>query len=458
MRNAGRLIDILDRMESGPVMDEKEFDMNVVAKRTAELVKEYEIRFDGENIVNTDDAMADRCFQAGLQLAVDAGVYCTSNNRRLLWSRDEILDTIKWAPSTLVVGAGRDAHRVHRRFPEDTKPPTIIGGPIGQTLPEDLFLPIMQSYVQEPIVDNIVTGTLATVYGRDPRTKSPWEILVGWHEAELMLTAARRAGREGIGIGCVENASSDIPELSASSYGGFRQTDWHIIALIGELKVNYELLNKLTHTVRTDAIVQSFYNPIFGGLAGGAEGTAIIIVAGMILMQMTYMTTMHSQCPTHPFFMSNTTPEILWTIGMSCQALSRNTPFILDVLTSPKGGPCTKTLLYEATAVAATATASGAARLMGVRSTVGKFQGHATGLEARYNGEVGLATAGMNREQANEIVQQVVPKYVDLLDTEPKGKRFDEAYDMHTLRPTPEWDTIYHEVKEEVAAFGMPFG
>ena len=43
MRNAVRLIDILDRMESGPVMDEKEFDMKVVAKRTAELVKEYEI-------------------------------------------------------------------------------------------------------------------------------------------------------------------------------------------------------------------------------------------------------------------------------------------------------------------------------------------------------------------------------------------------------------------------------
>jgi methylamine--corrinoid protein Co-methyltransferase len=155
--------------------------------------------------------------------------------------------------------------------------------------------------------------------------------------------------------------------------------------------------------------------------------------------------------------MSNTTPEILWVIGLSCQALTRNTPFILDVLTSPKGGPCTKTVLYEATAVAATATVSGAARLMGVRSTVGKFQGHATGLEARYNGEVAVAVAGMSRERINDIVSQVVPKYVDLLDTEPKGKRFDEAYDMHTLRPTAEWDGMYREVKEEIAALGIPF-
>ena len=50
-----------------------------------------------------------------------------------------------------------------------------------------------------------------------------------------------------------------------------------------------------------------------------------------------------------------------------------------------------------------------------------------------------------------------MPKYVDLLDQEPKGKRFDEAYNMHTLRPTPEWDTMYREVKEEIAGLGIPF-
>jgi methylamine--corrinoid protein Co-methyltransferase len=231
MRNAGRLIDILDRMETGPVTLEKDFDMKFIAGRIRQLVKEYDLQFDGVNPVNTDDAMADRCFEAGLQLAEEAGVYCTSNGRRLTWTRREILDTIKWAPTSLVIGAGRDAHLEHRRDPEDPRPPTVIGGPIGQTLPEDLFLPIMQSYAQEPIVDTIINGTLETVYGRDPRTKSPWEILVGWHEAELSINAARRAGREGIAIGCVENAASDIPELSASSYGGFRPTDWHHIGV-----------------------------------------------------------------------------------------------------------------------------------------------------------------------------------------------------------------------------------
>lgn len=457
MRNAGRLLDILDRMERGPVTDEKEFDTKFIAANIKRLVKEYDIKFDGVNLVNTDDDMADRCFQAGLELAETAGVFCTSNGRRLVWSRREILDTIKYAPPSIVIGTSHDAHREHRRDPEDPRPPTVIGGPIGQTLPEDLFLPIMQSYIQEPIVDTIITGTLETVYGRDPRTKSPWEILVGWREAELVFEAARRAGRQGIAIGCVENAASDIPELSATSYGGFRTTDWHHMAMISELKTNYELLNKLTHLVRTDCILHSFYNPIYGGWAGGAEGVAVVTVAGEIMLQMLYMTTTHSQCPTHPFYMSDTAPEILWSISLSCQALTRNTPFMLDVLTSPVGGPCTKTLLYESAAVATTATVSGVARLMGVRSTCGKFKGHSSGLEARFNGEVGHATAGMSRVQANELVKQIVPKYKDLLGAEPKGKRFDEAYDMWTLRPTPEWLGIYDEVKDELSRLGLPF-
>jgi len=457
MRNVGRLIDILDRMESGPVILERDFDLKLVAARTKALVKEYDIKFDGVNLVNTDDAMADRCFEAALQLAEEVGVYCTSNGRRLTWTRREIMDVIPWVPSEVTIGDRHDKHIMRHRFPEDPNPPTIIGGPIGQTLPEDLFLPIMQSYAQEPVIDTLINGTLETVYGRDPRTKSPWEILCGWYEWEMYYAAIRRAGREGLAVGCVENAASDIPELSCTSYGGFRPTDWHHVALVSEFKTNYELLNKVTHLVRTDSIIHTFYNTVYGGLCGGAEGVALAEAAGMILLQMVYMGVTHSICPTHPFYLCDTTPELIWASSLATQAIARNTPFIIDVLTSPVGGPCTKTVLYEAAAMATAATVSGAGRLMGVRSTCGKFRGHATGLEARFNGEVGHAAAGMSREKANEIVKQIVPKYKDLLGTEPKGKRFDEAYDMRTLRPTDEWLQMYDEVKEELFQLGLPF-
>ena len=457
MRNMGRLVDILDRMENGPLTDEKEFDLKIISATIQDLIKKYEIKFDGETLVNTSDEMADRCFAAGLDLAEKAGVYCTSNGRRLLWSRRELLEGIKGAPSKAFIGYGRDEHRDEHRFPEDPRRPTILGGSVGNPMPEELFVSSTQSYIQEPIVDGVMNSTLLSVYGREIRTNSPWEILGAWHEAELTITAAKRAGREGIGIGCIASAASDIAELSASSFGGFRQTDFHHIAMISELKTDYKLLNKMTHLVKTDSLVHSFYNPIYGGLAGSAEGMAILAVAGFIMLQMAYMTTTHSTSPTHPFYACNTTPEILWGTSLFTQALSRNTPFLLVVVPTPVAGPATKMLLYETAAMAALATTSGATRIMGPRSAAGTVPGHCSGLEARFMGEVGYACAGMSRDTASEIVKQLVAKYEDRMEADDiKGKRFDEVYNMHTLKPTAEWLGIYDEVKAKLIDLGLP--
>jgi len=456
MRNLGRMLDVLDRMENGPITDEKEFDLKLIALSVQELVKKYDIKFDGKTIVNTSDEMADRCFAAGLELAEKAGVYCTSNGRRLVWSKREIEEGLKGAPSTASIGFGRDQHVDQCRKPDDSQSPTILGGSVGNPMPEDLFIPSTQSYIQEPIIDGLMNSTLTNVYGREVRTNSPWEILTAWHESELTITAAKRAGREGIGIGCVASAASDIAEISATSFGGFRQTDFHHIAMISELKTDYKLLNKMTHLVKTDSLIHSFYNPIYGGLAGSAEGMAILAVAGFILLQMTYMTTTHSTSPTHPFYACNTTPEILWATSLFNQALSRNTSLLLVVVITPVAGPATKMLLYETAAMAAVATTSGATRIMGPRSAAGTVPGHCSGLEARFMGEVGHACAGTNREQANHIVQQLVAKYKDKLGSDDnKGKPFDEVYDLHTLKPTAEWLEIYDEVKTELVDLGL---
>lgn len=457
MRNLGRMLDILDRMENGPITAEKEFDMQIIALTVQDLIKKYGIKFDGNTIVNTSDEMADRCFAAGLELAEKAGVYCTSNGRRLVWSKREIEEGLKGAPSSASIGYGRDQHFDQHRLPEDPRHPTILGGSVGNPMPEDLFIPSTQSYIQEPIVDGVMNSTLTNVYGREVRTNSPWEILTAWHESELTLTAAKRAGREGIGIGCVASAASDIAEISATSFGGFRQTDFHHIAMISELKTDYKLLNKMTHLVKTDSLIHSFYNPIYGGLAGSAEGMAILAVAGFILLQMTYMTTTHSTSPTHPFYACNTTPEILWATSMFTQALSRNTSLLLVVVITPVAGPATKMLLYETAAMATVATTSGSTRIMGPRSAAGTVPGHCSGLEARFMGEVGHASAGIDREKANFTVQQLVEKYKDKFGSEDlKGKRFDEVYDMHTLKPTVEWLSMYDEVKAELVDLGLP--
>ena len=70
--------DILRRSEEGKYMEEREFDLKVVAKTTRRLVKEYDIKFNREEIVTTDNSLADDVWKAGFELALEAGIYCVS--------------------------------------------------------------------------------------------------------------------------------------------------------------------------------------------------------------------------------------------------------------------------------------------------------------------------------------------------------------------------------------------
>ncbi|HBG75231.1 MAG: hypothetical protein A2X25_12730 [Chloroflexi bacterium GWB2_49_20] len=456
MQNMTRLMDILDRSYNGPLTDEHEFDLRFVADGIAKVVKKYNIKFDKSHIIQTDDALNDRVWQAAMEFFEYCGIYNTSTQRRMIFTRREIEDAIKAAPAQAIIGEGADARIEYHREVEDPRPPLIVGGPIGTNLNEEMYLPVMQSYIQESVIDTITSGTLMTTHGRDPRTKSPLEIVAAWEEVDLLFTAAKRAGRPGMAIGAVQMGLSDIGYLSAISRFGYRPCDWHMIALVGEMKTNNELLNKLAHSVRQNGIIHGFYNPIYGGLAGGEEGLAVIITAGMIALQVVYMAVQHSTCPTHPSIFNDTAPQILRSVSVSTAAISRNSNIMSTVMTSPVGGPLTDTLLYECVAMATTASSCGVTQILGVRSAVGVVPHHCTGLEARFNGEVGRAAAGLSRDSANTIVEKAVAKYLPVMDTKPVGRPFWEAYNPITIKPRQDWLDIYDRVKEEARSWGLP--
>lgn len=456
MPNISHLLDILDRAYSGPLIDEKEFDRKNVTEGVARVIRQYDIQFDSQHIIQQDDDMIDRAYLAALDFLSTCGVYNQSAGRLMTFTRAEIEETLQHTPTEIVTGEGADARKYYKRDVEDPTPPSVSGGPIGAPLSEDMFVPIMQSYCQEPILDNIVPGCLASTYGREIRADSPLEIVVSWQEARLIGEATRLAGRPGLSRSAVQMSVSEVGHLSAISRGGFRSTDIHISALIGEMKTNKELLNKVTHSVHHGGWIQGFYNPIYGGLAGGAEGVAILIIAGKIAMHMIYMAASVESCPTHPFNLNSTDPQILRAVSVSTAALARNTNLLIEVMTSPVSGPCTETLLYECVGMATTASVCGISRILGVRSAVGVVENHCTGLEARFNGEVAKAAAGLSRARADQIVKKAVARYEPVLSSKPIGVAFQDAYDLHTLQPNTRWMDMYQRIKGDVAAWGLP--
>ena len=217
----------------------------------------------------------------------------------------------------------------------ETRAPLNMGGPVGTPVIEELFVPLMLSYVQEPNVDVVCPGTLSTVSGYDIRTRSPLEIMAAWQEYDQMMQVLRRAERPGMAINCVQISISDVGFLSAISRNGYRPTDMHTLGMISELKVNFEQLNKVAHTLFQGGIIDPFANPIYGGLGGGLEGIAVLLTAEMVALNLVFMAVCHGSSPTHPFNFNDTGREIMQATSLSLQALARNSHLMTNMTVSP---------------------------------------------------------------------------------------------------------------------------
>ena len=202
-KTIGKPIDVYEvyeRAMTGPKMDEKEWDFKVIPQTARKLKEKYGIKFDKSIIVPEDEELINNLFNAGLDMLTECGVYCIDTGRVIKYTREEILNCVMSAPDHFTYGEGREAINVVPRAYDSKKPPIIQGGPTGSPCSEEMFLPIHQSYAQEPIVDAIVDGVMQTVQGHDPRPGTPWEMLAVNQELLQVREAQRLAGRTGMGL------------------------------------------------------------------------------------------------------------------------------------------------------------------------------------------------------------------------------------------------------------------
>jgi methylamine--corrinoid protein Co-methyltransferase len=280
-----------------------------------------------------------------------------------------------------------------------------------------------------------------------------------WNVVKLR-EAARAAGRPHIGIhNLVTNAERTDATLAAvRTEFGAQPNDGLAVAATAEMKVDYERIKKTVFLRHTGYNKYGLYGPIMGGYAGGPEETAIVHVAHHFLGLLVFDVQWHDGFPLHLMQGCNTTRDLLWLISVTAQALSRNTHLLIGVSPFTAAGPCTEMVVYEIVAGVLAATVSGL-HLNLVAVARNKLPERSSGMEARIGAEAGhlAARQGITRKQANDIVKQILAGYEIMIADAPIGKRFDECYNLETIKPTQEYLDLYEQCKEKLNGFGLDY-
>jgi methylamine--corrinoid protein Co-methyltransferase len=445
---------IVNRSENGPFMKEAAFDM-ALARKTAELVKKHSLKFDKQVLVPSDDALADRVYQAGLELFLEMGVYNQSTERRIIFSREEAEAAVAAAPAAITLGCGKDAVVERHREVESRMPCRMHSGPTGTPTSEKYHPLILQSCAQEALVDCLGAGSIATYQGRLIIAGSPSEIMASRKEAIVAREAVRQAGRPGMHIEdvavpltCAGKIATFDPHL------GLRPSDGLLVSQMPELKTNYDQLSRVAYMHSVGMHVIDLMTPLVGGLGGGAEGTAVVTVASHILGAVCYNADYHFMGHMNLQWSHNTDRMGLWIQSIAGQALARNTPMVCVNDLYTRSGLGTHEVLWEVAAGAIVGAVSGMNQ-HGVGATCGTKTDHTSGLEARFQAQVGYAALGLSRELANHYVMECLSHYESSLPDPKPGQAFPELYNTDTLEPGAEWLDVYHQVCQELTQIGL---
>lgn len=453
-----RFPEIVKRSETGPYLREAEFEKQLI-QRVRELVRRYDIRFDPRVVIPWDDDLADRVYQAGLELFIELGAYNMSTERCIRFSREEIELAVASAPSAVVLGSGKDAVTMRHRGVESRERCIIHSGPTGTPCSERCHPLILQSCAQEPLIDCLGAGSVSTYMGQPITSGTPLEIFGVQRDAAVAREAVRRAGRPEMHINDVASPLTCAGKMATiHPEWGLRPSDALLVSQMVEMKTNYDQLSRAAYLQSIGIHIVDLMTPLVGGLGGGAPGTAVVTVACHLSGTLLYSPSYHIHGHMHLLESTNTDRMGLWIYAVSGQALSRNTPILTTSAIYTQAGLGTEQVLWEIAAGTLAATVSGLHH-NGVGATGGAHQDHTSGLEHRFFAQVAHCGLGKSRCEINDLVLTILEQYEKThMQDVPLGKSFSEIYDLEILQPREEWLACYNSVANRLEPMGLKIG
>jgi hypothetical protein len=449
---------VVERAFSGPICSERDFDLGIFVPNLRRVIEKYDIKYDPENPVPADDGLADRVWQAAMEFLLETGVYCLDTERRILFSREEIEAALEAGPRGSILGEGKDAKAMPRRFPEDETPPWCSVGPTSVPVSNEWnYVSLVKGNAENPLADSITIPCLTNVDGREIVGGSPLGIEGAIRAVLLTREGMRRAGRPGMPIVNGVTTATRSQEHIAAHHFGIRKTDALEIGTVHEMKIDFDSLNKVAYSLAAGSLIFAENGIILGGMAGGPAGVAVVTAAYNPVDLLILRGVVQHPFPTHFDLGVTSARDTIWARSLANQAVTRNSPLPVVNVGYSAAGPMTKMLLYEHSAWVIASVVSGGSVEVGA-SARGTALDYTSPMDPLFASEVAHAVAGMSRKEANKIVNALLEKYESQLRDPPVGKKYQECYDVATGKPSQEFIELYREVRREMAnEFGLKF-
>lgn len=447
--------------ETGPLCTVQDFDVRHIFPAVKKLVKKYDIKYDPENLIPTEEQV-ENAWKAGVELLCKVGVLCVTTERIIHFEEEDIYEAIKHMRETGVVGEGLDAATLFHRGVGDPRMPKIIGGPVSVPISDAMKDAAVESYVREPNVDIYDAGVVTAIDGIAAKGGSLWEMEVEKREIIRLREAGRRAGRPGIGI-FASSYTDPISTIGAcNKEWGYRPSDSCHCYIMPNLKTDYEELCRAHHYHSYGMNIQGTGTSFIGGYAGGPEGAAIMGIAEALAVTILYGTSFTSMWTPNLMYPPGLSQRrSLWAsaLAMCAWATYSKTPVYGAGPYQTYAGPCTEMYLYEIATCTIKAVFCGGHPLFG-GGRMGSHEDYFGGaLDIRFVRDICRATIKMDREAANNALQAILPKYEKFIEEKnpPIGKKYQECNDVTTFQPTQEYLDLYENVKKELEELGLDF-